>query len=153
MEKKFKVGDLVRCIDQQERPFGRIGKVVKPNGSAYFVDFGIGFQGHTLDGTILTETGWNLLPNEIELAYPSDHDLLDFAARDSKIAELTAENEALKAELEKYKPKPESWERKVVVCQSPTGHCSVFISKVDDSWDDYHVIARKFITITEGEGM
>ena len=94
MEQKFKVGDSV--------------KVNKGDGIFYYGTIERVFE--TYCQVVSDFNRSTLFPSNsrIELRYPSDHDLLDFAARDSKIAELTAENEALKAELEKYKPKPES---------------------------------------------
>lgn len=87
--------------------------------------------------------------NHLELLYPSDHDLLDFAARDSMVSELKAENEALKAELEKYKPKP----------KSITIDLHLYRNRNDSLvWgyghgNDASTVARKTVTITEGEGM
>ena len=91
----------------------------------------------------------------VKVYYPSDHDLLDFAARDSKIAELTAENEDLKAELEKYKPKRES--KAIDLYLYKDGHGNIGISWGGESeikmMGITKVIARKTVTITEGEGM
>lgn len=150
MEQKFKVGDLVRCIHRNEKPFGMIGKVVDFDSNVYSIDFGKKFDGHNQGGTYSTSTYWSLYDIDLELAYPSDHDLLDFAARDSMVAELKAENEALKAELEKWKPKPQSMTRNFILLQ----HEGELILVNDGDWyDDHKVIARKTVTITEGEGM
>ena len=86
----------------------------------------------------------------VKVYYPSDHDLLDYASRDSKIAELTAENEALKAELEKWKRKPESREIDLYLYRDSYGR---LYWSYGNSADRINVVARKTVTITEGEGM
>ena len=86
----------------------------------------------------------------VKVYYHSDHDLLDFAARDSKIAELTAKVSELEAELEKWKPKPESKDVELYLYRDLYGNLNWSYGSSDNR---INVVARKIVTITEGEGM
>lgn len=60
----FKQGDMVIDINN-----GKVGRVVVDYMEPYSVpvDFGIGFNGHDLDGLINTRTGWYCNSHELEL--------------------------------------------------------------------------------------
>lgn len=61
---KFNIGDMV-----YDKYFNKIGTVVESfsDGDAG-VDFGEGFNGHDLNGTIFNTTGWYCSSSSLELA-------------------------------------------------------------------------------------
>ncbi len=72
--REFKVGDKVRVSATVMTPapadadnyIGRVGTVAYV-GIDVGVDFGEGFPGHNISGSLLTNTGWYLAKHEVEL--------------------------------------------------------------------------------------